>query len=62
MSEFDITEDHTFHGKITYDENTSGQLPMCVIDGKNISWDQLGRELMTCEGFHFEMKIYEDGS
>jgi hypothetical protein len=61
MSELRITEGETFHGHIAWDDATSGQLPMLVINGKSISWQQFGQKLMEHEGFHFKMQL-SDGS
>ena len=33
--------DFMVRGRITWDDNEDGRLPMLVIDGKEISWDQL---------------------
>jgi hypothetical protein len=34
-------------------------LPKLVIDGKSVSWEKFGRILMTYEGWHFKMEIYD---
>jgi len=31
----------------------------CVIDGREVSWDEFGRMLMTFEGFKFKLEIFE---
>ena len=33
--------------------------PLIVIDGKEIRWDEFGRMLMTYEGFHFKLEIFD---
>ena len=34
-----------------------GRLPMLVIDGNEISWDQFGRMVMGFEGWQFKLEI-----
>ena len=34
-----------------------GRLPLLVIDGKEISWEQLGRMMMSFEGSQFRLQI-----
>jgi len=50
----------TFSGDITWDDETHGQFPLCVIDGKKMSWHELGRLVMTYEGFQFKLCIHEE--
>jgi hypothetical protein len=44
-------------GRITWDENEDGRLPMLVIDGREISWEQFGRMVMGFEGWQFKFDI-----
>lgn len=44
--------------KILYDDN-GGEVPCFVINGKELSWHEFGRMLMTYEGFRFKLKIFE---
>jgi hypothetical protein len=44
-------------GRITWDENEDGRLPMLVIDGKEISWERLGRMMTAFEGWQFKLEI-----
>ncbi|MFT5084352.1 MAG: hypothetical protein ACI9Y1_002406 [Lentisphaeria bacterium] len=55
-----LTAYSTLHGQITWDEENNGELPLCVINGKGVTWKDLGHELMTYEGFHFELHIHDD--
>ena len=34
-----------------------GQTPLLVIDGRDVSWDQFGRMLMSFEGWQFRLAI-----
>ena len=49
--------DFLVRGRITWDENEGGRLPMLVIDGKEISWEQFGRMVMGFEGWQFKFEI-----
>ena len=42
--------DFLVRGRITWDDNEGGPLPMFVIDGKDISWEQFGRMVMGFDG------------
>jgi len=54
-----IAEPDIVRARIGYDlENPDGG-PLLVIDGKEISWNEFGRMLMTFEGFQFRMEIYD---
>jgi hypothetical protein len=44
-------------GFIDWDDAQDGRLPLLVIDGREISWDDFGRCLMTFEGFQFKLEI-----
>jgi len=39
--------------------NEDGRVPCLVIDGKELSWKEFGRMLMTYEGLHFKLEIFE---
>jgi len=34
-------------------------VPLVVIDGREVTWGDLGRMLMSFEGWHFELKIHD---
>ena len=40
-------------------EDYYGHPPLIVIDGKELRWDEFGRMLMTYEGFHFKLEIFD---
>ena len=57
-----ITEDDIVLGTITCDlesDDDYGHPPLIVIDGKEISWKDFGRMLMTYEGFNFKLEIFD---
>jgi hypothetical protein len=52
-----LTEGHRFVGRIEWDPDSDGRLPLVVIDGKAFTWEQVGHMLMTFEGFTLEARI-----
>lgn len=52
-----LTSAHHLVGRIEWDADSEGRLPLVVVDGKVFTWDQLGRMLMTFEGFTIEARI-----
>ncbi len=59
LTPYSITDEDIVRGHIAWDEDTDGQLPCLIIDGKEITWHEFGRMLMTYEGFHFKLEIFE---
>jgi hypothetical protein len=59
FTRYSITDEDTVRGRIAWDDETGGMLPCLVIDGKELSWEEFGRMLMTYEGFHFKLEIFE---
>jgi hypothetical protein len=51
--------DRTACGRIEWDESGDGRVPLLVIDGQNVSWEELGRMLMSFEGWQFRVEIYD---
>jgi hypothetical protein len=51
--------DRTACGRIEWDESEDGRVPLLVIDGQNVSWEELGRVLMSFEGWQFRVEIYD---
>ena len=46
-----LTQAHRLSGVIEWDPETDGALPLLIVDGRTFTWDQIGRMLMTFEGF-----------
>jgi hypothetical protein len=46
-----LTPAHRLRGVIEWDRETDGALPLLIVDGRTFTWDQIGRMLMTFEGF-----------
>jgi len=59
LTRYNITEEDIVRGHITWDDETDGEVPCLVIDGKELSWHEFGRMLMAYEGFHFKLEIFE---
>jgi len=49
--------DRTVRGRSEWDESKDGRMPLLVIDGRDVSWENFGRMLMTFEGWQFRMEI-----
>jgi hypothetical protein len=47
----------TVCGRIEWDESEDGRVPLLVIDGQEVSWDEFGRMLMTFEGWQLRVAI-----
>ena len=52
-----IADHGVVRGTIKWDEAQGGQVPLAIIDGREIKWDELGRMLMTYEGWQFKLEI-----
>ena len=52
-----ITDARRLTGRITWDPDRSGETPLLVIDGRSFTWDQVGRMLMSFEGFTFRAVV-----
>ena len=44
-------------GLIEYDEAGDDRVPLLVIDGREITWEEFGRLLMSFEGWQFKLEI-----
>jgi len=52
--------DKVVRGRIEWDQNGDGRVPLLVIDGREISWDHFGHMLMTFEGWQFKLEILDN--
>jgi hypothetical protein len=52
-----ISDQGIVRGRIESDESPDGGLPLLVIDGREIGWEQFGQMLMTYEGSQFKLTI-----
>jgi hypothetical protein len=48
-------------GEIQWDPETNpgDQSPLIVVDGKELTWLEFGRTVLTHEGFHFVLKFVD---
>jgi hypothetical protein len=53
----EITDEGVARGMIGSDAVQQGRVPLLTIDGREITWDQFGRMLMTFEGWQFKLVI-----
>lgn len=51
--------ERTARGRIEWDDATAGRTPLVVVDGREISWEDFGRILMTFEGWPFKLEIFD---
>jgi hypothetical protein len=49
--------DQTVCGRIEWDASEGGRVPLLVIDGQEVSWDEFGRMLMSFEGWQLRVVI-----
>ncbi len=55
----EIGDRHTLRGAIEWDSETDGETPRLVIDGRDVSWAEMGRMMMTYEGWHFNLEMFD---
>lgn len=49
--------DQTVRARIESDATEDGRVPLLVIDGREVSWEEFGQMLMTFEGWQFRLEI-----
>jgi hypothetical protein len=49
--------EQTVCGRIEWDASGDGRVPLLVIDGRDVSWDEFGRMLMSFEGWQLRVAI-----
>jgi hypothetical protein len=52
-----IADHRVVRGKIEADIDQDDRVPLLIIDGKEITWDEFGRMLMTFEGSQFKLAV-----
>jgi hypothetical protein len=52
-----IADHRVVRGMVGWDEAQGGRVPLLTIDGREISWEELGHMLMTYEGWQFKLEI-----
>lgn len=46
-------------GRIEWDASADSRVPQLVIDGREVSWAEFGRMLMSFEGWQFRLSIHD---
>ena len=54
-----INDAGTVRARIEWDEDQDGQVPLVVIDGREFTWEQLGRMMMSYEGWQLKLQIHD---
>jgi hypothetical protein len=54
-----ITNAHRLVGRICWDPDRGGEVPLLVVDGRPYTWDEIGRMLMSFEGFTLRAEIQD---
>jgi len=52
-----IADHRVVRGMIEWDDAHDGRVPLLIIDGREITWDELGRMLMSFEGWQFKLTM-----
>lgn len=52
-----VIENMLVRGRISWDEEEDGRMPLLVIDGREVTWEQFGRILTGFEGWQFKLEI-----
>lgn len=51
--------DQTVRGRIEWDGSDFERMPVVVVDGREISWEDFGQMLMSFEGWQFKLEILD---
>ena len=54
-----LTEARRLHGVFEWNPETDDGLPLLIVDGRTFTWDQIGRMLMTFEGFTLNATVQD---
>lgn len=57
--EYCILKDDRAEGRIEWDELYEGSIPKLIIDGEEYSLNEIGRMIMSYEGWNFKLEIIE---
>lgn len=52
-----IADHQIVRGMIEWDEANDGRLPLLIVDGRPITWEELGRMMMSYEGWQFKLEM-----
>jgi len=54
-----ITDAGVVRGQITSDPDAFERMPLLIVDGKPVTWEELGRMVSPYEGFRFRLEIFD---
>ena len=52
-----IADHQVARGTIEWDDAHDGHVLLLIIDGRQITWEEFGRMVMTFEGWQFKLEI-----
>ena len=52
-----IADHRIVQGMVESDRDHDGRVPLLIIDGREIAWDEFGRMLMSFEGWQFKLNL-----
>ena len=52
-----IGDNRVVQGMVESDRDYDGRAPLLIIDGREVTWDEFGRMLMSFEGFQFKLNL-----
>ncbi len=52
-----MIKDSLVRGRIEWDSDEEGRVPLLIIDGQEVSWEKFGRMVMGFEGWQFKFEI-----
>ena len=52
-----IADHLVVQGRIGSDSAPGDRVPLLVVDGREITWEEFGRMMLTCEGWQFRLEI-----
>lgn len=52
-----IADHQIVRGRIDCDPGNYDRMPLLIIDGREVTWEEMGRMLMTFEGWQFKLEI-----
>ena len=52
-----IADHQTVRGVIEWNDASDGRVPLLLIDGRQITWEEFGRMLMSFEGWQFKLEM-----
>lgn len=57
-SAYELTDEWVLRGRLTWDPEFGGYLPRVAVDGRELSWEELGRMLSSFEGFQIKIEVF----